>query len=519
MDPVLVEPSRDNARVRGNADSMAGRRPDEVSRRSLLRALACCVAAAAFLRPGRAGADRRRVQTLHPDPRPGIDGSRVLPAEQLADTPDLIELYDAIREIPHIIDGIRCYCGCAQLEGFRSLLTCYEESGMPKHCDICRDQGRLAVNRGKEGQSLDQIRRATDARFGPGSVARAAARRCRLGFGVAATALALPLIMPAQSSAQVEADYRISQRAAVEQVLSTTTVKVEYYRPRARGRSPLFGGVVHWGEVWTPGANNATVLELSRDVKVDGHTVPAGRWSVWMIPSNVGPWELLLDPRDTLFHTQPPELGAEAQIRFTVTPDAVEHVEALTWSFPRVEQDNATLRLAWGTVAVPLEVEVESVAPDLTVTSEDAALYVGEWEVTFLMSPQGPTGPTPTPVPMQVRHADDGTLRVEWPPGALVPPADTASDDAASGLAGVAAAQARERAEARRRVQESSVSAYDLLLVPRTHGVFLLGIEQDGLLLDIERVFHEFEYDGGRAVRLTIRDDEDAILARGTRVR
>ena len=500
-------------------DALAGNRSAQPSRRTFLRLLAAGVAAAPFLRPESALAGLRRVRTVHPEPRPGIDGSRVLTAEQLANAPDLIELYDGIREIPHIVDGIHCYCGCGDLEGFRSLLICYEEGGMPKHCDICRDQGRLAVARSKEGQTLDQIRRATDARFGPGGVAHGAARRRRLVLGLAAAALALPAITPAQGAAQVEADYRISQRAAVEQVLSTTTVKVEYHRPRARGRSPLFGGVVHWGEVWTPGANDATVLELSKDVKLDGHPVPAGRWSVWMIPSDVGPWELLLDPRDTLFHTQPPELAEEAQIRFTVRTEPVEHVEALTWSFPRVEQDNATLRMAWGTLAVPLEIEVESVMPTLTVSSDEAARYVGEWEMTFLMSPQGPTGPPPPPVPMQVRHADDGTLRYELPPGTFVPPADTSSADPASGLSGIAAEQARERAEARRAVQESSFAAYDLLLVPRADGVFLLGIAQDGVLLDIEHVFHEFEFDGGRAVHLTIRDDEDTILARGERAR
>jgi Protein of unknown function (DUF2911) len=295
-------------------------------------------------------------------------------------------------------------------------------------------------------------------------------------------------------------------------------VRVEYHRPRARGRSPLFGGVVHWGEVWTPGANDATVLELSRDAKLDGHAVPAGRWSVWLIPSNVGPWELLLDPRDTLFHTQPPELDAASQIRFTVATEPVEHVEALTWSFPRVEQDNATLRMAWGRLAVPLEIEVESVVPPLTVTSAEAEPYVGAWEVTFV-APQAPTPAPAAPVPMQLRHGADGKLRVEWPPRFFTPPADPSSDDEAAAASGVAAAQARERAEARRSVRESSVGAYDLLLVPRARGVFMLGIEQDGLLLDIEHVFHEFEFDDSRAVRLIIRNDEDAILARGERVR
>lgn len=108
---------------------------------------------------------------VHPDPRPGIDASRVLTAEQLAHAPHRVALYDGIREIPHIADGIRCYCGCAELPGYRSLLSCYEGVGMATYCEICSGQGRLAHRRWKEGQSLDQIRRAIDARFGSGGEA------------------------------------------------------------------------------------------------------------------------------------------------------------------------------------------------------------------------------------------------------------------------------------------------------------------------------------------------------------
>lgn len=101
----------------------------------------------------------------HPDPRPDVDASHVLTADQLADARDLIPLYDGIRAIPHIADGIRCSCGCADLEGFRSLLTCFEENGMATLCHICQTEGRMAVRLHGQGRTLDQIRRAIDARF------------------------------------------------------------------------------------------------------------------------------------------------------------------------------------------------------------------------------------------------------------------------------------------------------------------------------------------------------------------
>jgi len=116
-----------------------------------------------FRLAGQAAASR--TATEHPDPRPGIDGSKVLTADQLQDHADVIPVYDGIRKIPHIADGIRCSCGCATAPEFRSLLTCYE-TGMASHCEVCLTEGRMAVRLHGDGRTLDQIRAALDARFG-----------------------------------------------------------------------------------------------------------------------------------------------------------------------------------------------------------------------------------------------------------------------------------------------------------------------------------------------------------------
>jgi hypothetical protein len=108
----------------------------------------------------------RSRQTVHPEPRPGIDASEVLTAAQLEGAgQDVIGVFDLVREMPQIVDGIRCYCGCAELPGFRSLLSCYQREGMARGCHICQGEAKLAYRRWKEGQGLDQIRRAIDARY------------------------------------------------------------------------------------------------------------------------------------------------------------------------------------------------------------------------------------------------------------------------------------------------------------------------------------------------------------------
>lgn len=140
----------------------------EFPRRTFLTAGA--TALVALLVPGRrASAARLRagVPGPHPTPRAGITGANVLTREQLAGTPQLVELFDAVRAIPEVIDGIRCNCGCAHLDGFYSLLSCYEgKDAMARECPICQGQGRLAVRLHMAGKSLDVIRAAVDAKFG-----------------------------------------------------------------------------------------------------------------------------------------------------------------------------------------------------------------------------------------------------------------------------------------------------------------------------------------------------------------
>lgn len=101
---------------------------------------------------------------IHPEPRPGVDGSRVLDPATVA--PHVTDLYARIREIPEVVDGIGCWCGCAEVPGMYSLLSCYEESGMAQYCDVCRGEGLLAVRLHDEGADLDAIRAAIDRRFG-----------------------------------------------------------------------------------------------------------------------------------------------------------------------------------------------------------------------------------------------------------------------------------------------------------------------------------------------------------------
>jgi hypothetical protein len=70
-------------------------------------------------------------------------------------------------------------------------------------------------------------------------------------------------------------------------------LSVRYSRPSTRGRV-IFGNVVPWNQVWRTGANQATILQTSADLTVAGTTVPAGKYSLWTIPSPGG-WKLIVN--------------------------------------------------------------------------------------------------------------------------------------------------------------------------------------------------------------------------------
>ena len=135
---------------------------DTLNRRHFLGA--CSAAFAALLAPSSRAWARPRLS--HPSPRPGITAAKVLTRAELEDRPKLVSLFDSIRRIPEVADGIRCNCDCTSPPELYSLLSCYEEQGMARDCIVCQGQGRLVVRLHAEGKTLDQIRAALDAKFG-----------------------------------------------------------------------------------------------------------------------------------------------------------------------------------------------------------------------------------------------------------------------------------------------------------------------------------------------------------------
>jgi len=209
----------------------------------------------------------------------------------------------------------------------------------------------------------------------------------------------LVLLSPAPADAQI----RASELASMTQMIDGTEIRVEYYRPRARDRTPLFGGdeAVVWEPTWTPGANWATKISFERPITINGTTVDPGVYSVWIeMDEGLMPKELFLEPDTMIFHTAGPP-RADDQISWPVQlQDAPFYRELLTWDFldysTSLGSSGGTLAMHWGDHWIPLEVEVE---PSMTavVTEEQAANAVGTYEVRMLAVAPGETEPQWSP--------------------------------------------------------------------------------------------------------------------------
>lgn len=108
------------------------------------------------------------------------------------------------------------------------------------------------------------------------------------------TSLLLVLLLAsAVSSAQDAVKPRPSPLAIVSSRYKDAYIKITYSQPHKRGRS-IFGGLVPYGQVWRTGANEATELTVTKDIKINGADLKAGSYSLYTIPEK-DKWTIILN--------------------------------------------------------------------------------------------------------------------------------------------------------------------------------------------------------------------------------
>jgi hypothetical protein len=93
-------------------------------------------------------------------------------------------------------------------------------------------------------------------------------------------------------------------------------VSIEYGRPYMRGRK-IVGGLVPYGRVWRTGADAATTLTTDAPLNIGGATVPAGKVTLYTLPSAQG-WKLIINKQTGQWGTEYNEAQDLARVDLTV---------------------------------------------------------------------------------------------------------------------------------------------------------------------------------------------------------
>ncbi|MCM2314087.1 MAG: DUF2911 domain-containing protein [Thermoanaerobaculia bacterium] len=188
-----------------------------------------------------------------------------------------------------------------------------------------------------------------------------------------AAALALAISVPALAQVTLP---RPSPNATVKQLVGVGEVTVSYSRPGVKDRK-IWGELVPYDKVWRTGANEATIVTFSQDVKVNGSELKAGSYSLHTIPTT-GDWTVIFnsaaDPK--AFYSYD-----ETKNVLKVTAKPMEHAmtERLTFSFPKVEDSGASLVMAWEKLAIELKIEVDTQAAVMA----QAKTMLEDWRPAF----------------------------------------------------------------------------------------------------------------------------------------
>ena len=153
-------------------------------------------------------------------------------------------------------------------------------------------------------------------------------------------------------SAQADKSKRPSPPAlAKETIFNGTEVSIDYSQPSVKGRTIGTDLEPKDGQVWRAGANEATVFEVSKDVKVDGSALPAGKYGLYMLKNG--------DDVTVIFNKTWKQWGtnyteADDALRVKVkSHKAKEFTEKLTYKISK----KGRVSLLWGDLQVDFTVE------------------------------------------------------------------------------------------------------------------------------------------------------------------
>jgi hypothetical protein len=167
-------------------------------------------------------------------------------------------------------------------------------------------------------------------------------------------AFALTLMFSVNAQIETPAPSPFSK---VEQKVGLTDVTLEYSRPGMRGRE-VFGNLVPYGKLWRAGANKNTMITFSDAVVVDGTTLKAGSYAIFITP-NEDSWDIIFYS-DTNNWGAPKELD-DTKIALKTTVKTMKMpmtADTFTITIGNLTNNSAELGFVWENTMANVKFEV-----------------------------------------------------------------------------------------------------------------------------------------------------------------
>jgi len=180
-------------------------------------------------------------------------------------------------------------------------------------------------------------------------------RQKYLAVGVSFLVLAVATVAIAQQQPE-DKSKRPSPPGTAQVTLKGKNITIDYSRPFLKGRK-VGQELAPYGKVWRTGANEATTLTTDVDLDIGGTKVPAGKYTLWTLPSE-GTWKLIINKQTGQWGTKYDESQDLARIdmKKSSLPQAVEQ---FTISFDKKSDNTADLNLDWENTRVYVMVKAE----------------------------------------------------------------------------------------------------------------------------------------------------------------
>jgi len=163
--------------------------------------------------------------------------------------------------------------------------------------------------------------------------------------------LLLALILLAGSASAQELPMP-SPTSTLTQRIGLTDISITYSRPSMKGRM-IWGDLVPMDKIWRTGANKATKISFSNDVKILEKPVAAGEYSVFTIPAD-GIWTLILNSDLELWGTGDYDsLKDVLRVELPVDVNPMQ-AETMTFYFDNLSSDGGVLYLTWAELRIPI---------------------------------------------------------------------------------------------------------------------------------------------------------------------